>query len=811
MALFVSRFTFYNLLSSGMFQNYIKTALRNLYKNKIHSFINITGLSVGMAVAMLIGLWIWDELSYNKYHGNYDHIAQVMQQRTVNGIVRTGQAIPLPLEAEMRKSYGSDCKHIVMTSFTEPHILSTGDKQITYPGNFIGAEGPDMLTLNMLRGSRNGLQGPSSILISQSVAKALFGDDDPMGKFIKLDNKATFSVSGVYEDLPRNTTFSNLAFMAPWDFFAASANWIGRSPTDWGDNSLLMYVQVADHTDMHRLSEKIKNVVLTNTSPNEAKFKPELFLHPMSKWHLFATFENGVNTGGAIQYVWLFGIIGLFVLLLACINFMNLSTARSEKRAKEVGVRKAVGSLRGQLISQFYCESLLMAALAFGFSLLLVWYALPFFNEVANKKMTLLLNNPLFWAMSTGFTLFTALMAGSYPALYLSAFKPVKVLKGTFKAGALAALPRKVLVVLQFTISTVLIIGTIIVFKQIRFAKDRPVGYSRDGLVYIETATDDLHNHFDAVRTDLLKSGAVTEVAESSSPATGINNTRSDLDWKGKDPGMTTDFGNISVTPEYGKTVGWQFVDGRDFSRQFLTDSSAVVLNEAAVKYMALTHPVGETIKIGKKQFSVIGVVKDMVMGSPYQPAKQTIFRLTNRNPGYINIKINPAVSAHTAIAAIAAVSKTYAPAVPFSYKFADEQYARKFNNEERIGTLASVFAVLAVFISCLGLFGMATFMAEQRIKEIGVRKVLGASVFNLWGRLSKDFVALVVISLIIAIPIAWYCMHNWLQQFEYRSNIPWWVFAAAGVGALLITVLTISYQTIKAALTNPVKSLRSE
>ncbi|GGB24366.1 ABC transporter permease [Puia dinghuensis] len=795
-----------------MFKNYLTIAIRNLRKNKAHSFINIAGLSVGMAVALLIGLWIYDEISYDKYHANYNRIAGVMQQVTINGRVHTVGDIPLPLDAELRKSYGKDFEHIVMTAFTGNHILTVGEKKISYAGNFVGSEGPDMLSLHMLRGTRSGLVGPSGMLISTSVAKALFGDEDPMDKVISLDNKASFKVSGVYEDLPDNTTFHDMAFMAPWDFFvAASADFNGRNPTDWNDASLFMYVQVREHAGMQRLSAKIKNMILDHAGPGQVKLKPQLFLQPMSRWHLYSEFKDGVNTGGAIRYVWLFGIIGGFVLLLACINFMNLSTARSEKRAKEVGIRKSIGSLRGQLIGQFFTESIFMATLAFAFALLLVWLSLPFFNEVADKKILFPWSNILFWALTLAFVLFTGVVAGSYPALYLSAFRPVKVLKGRFNAGRWAALPRQVLVVLQFTVSVVLIIGTMVVFRQIEFAKDRPVGYTRDGLVYIETSTSDLHDHFSAFRADLLKSGAITEVAESNSPTTGVNYNRGDVTWPGKDPSMSADFGNIAVSTAYGKTVGWQFTAGRDFSPQLRTDSAGLVLNEAAVKYMGLKDPVGQIIRVGKFDLTVIGVVKDMVMGSPYEPVKQTLFRLGHGAFDYVDVRINPAVSTHEAIRTLEAVCKTYSPAVPFACKFVDEEYARKFSNEHRVGRLAGLFAALAIFISCLGLFGMASFMAEQRVKEIGIRKVMGASVVNLWALLSKDFLLMVAISIVIALPLGYNFMGNWLMHYPYHATMPWWVFAWAAAGALLITLLTVSYQGIKAAMMNPVRALRTE
>lgn len=793
-----------------MIKNYLKVAWRNLIKNKATALINIGGLAVGMAVAILIGLWIWDELSFDKYHKNYDHIAIVTQNETFNGTVNTGAAVSLPFDAELRKSYGNDFKHIALSSWTNKHIFSAGNKNLSFSGNFMGDEAAEIFSLNMLAGNDKGLKDRSSILISQSVAKALFGDANPVNKIVKLDNKDVFKVSGVYEDLPANTTLHDVAFIGPWEYYINQPE-NRRSLTDWGDNSLFVYVQIADNADMAKVSAKIHDIKLNKINKEDRKFNPIAFLQPMSKWHLYSEFKNGVNTGGAIQYIWLFGIIGTFVLLLACINFMNLSTARSERRAKEVGIRKAVGSVRKQLIAQFFCESFLIAFLSFAFSLVLVGLSLPWFNDVAGKEISLPWSNPFFWAAGLGFTFLTGVIAGSYPALYLSSFNPVSVLKGTFKAGRFASIPRKVLVVIQFTVSVILIIGTIVVFKQVQFAKNRPVGYSRAGLINIEVTNDDLHKHFTALRSDLINSGAVIEIAESSSPTTGVNNNRGDVSWKQKDPSMTSFFGNINITSEYGKTVGWQFTDGRDFNSGIVADSSAIVLNQAAVKYMNLKSPVGEIVHIGKKDMTVIGVIKDMVMESPYEPVKQTIFRIGRGALDNVIIRVNPQIGAHEALGKIAAASKTYSPSVPFTYKFADDDYARKFASEERVGKLANSFAMLAIFISCIGMFGMASYMAEQKVKEIGVRKVLGASFFGLWRLMSKEFVVLVITALLIAMPLAYNFMHSWLQRYTYHTALSWWVFAVTCFGSLAITLLTISYQSIKAALANPVKSLRSE
>jgi len=795
-----------------MLKNYLKITWRNLLKNKAFSAINIGGLAVGMAVAILIGLWIWDEVSFDRYHKNYDRIAQVKQNVTNNGEVQTWSTMPFPLAAELRKSYGSDFKYVVMSDGLSDHILTIGDKKLSKAGSYFEAQAPDLLSLNMIKGNRDGLKDPYSILLSESVAKACFGNEDPMNKIIKLDNRLNVKVTGIYADLPRNSTLANVSFIAPWDLYYSNTEWIRTITDPWRPNAFVILIQLADHADLNAVSLKIRDVKLKNVNAQLAKKKPELFLQPMCQWHLYSDFKNGVNAGGRIQYVWMFGIIGVFVLLLACINFMNLSTARSEKRAREVGIRKAVGSIRSGLIFQFFCESLLIAVFAFLLSLILVQGLLPFFNEASDKKMTIPWSNPLFWLLNLCFIVLTGIIAGSYPALYLSSFKPVKVLKGTFRVGCWAVIPRKVLVVLQFTVSVALIIGTIIIFRQIQFAKNRPVGYSRDGLVTIPLATPDIHKEINGVREELAGTGVISSIAEAESPTTGFwSGSSSGFDWPGKDPNLSIDFLKTGISYEYGNTIDWSIKEGRNFSKDFATDSSAVIINESAAKFMGLKKPIGESIKWFSNPFRVIGVVKDMIVQSPYEQPGPTIYFLSV-DPGSVAIvRINPAVSAHEAINKIEPIFKKYNPSQPFEYQFVDDEYAKKFGNEERIGKLAGFFTILAIFISCLGLFGMASFMAGQRTKEIGVRKVLGASTYNLWRVLSGDFIKLVMISLLIASPLAWYFMNHWLQNYSYRSAISWWIFVAAGSGALLITILTVSFQSIKAALANPVKSLRTE
>jgi putative ABC transport system permease protein len=502
----------------------------------------------------------------------------------------------------------------------------------------------------------------------------------------------------------------------------------------------------------------------------------------------------------------------VFVLLLACINFMNLSTARSEKRAKEVGIRKTVGSVRSQLIGQFLSESVLVAFVSFIFAILLVALLMPLFNKLADKSIALPWGNPVFWLVALAFTVITGIVSGSYPAFYLSKFDPIKVLKGTFRVGRFASLPRKILVVVQFTFSIALIIGTIIVFRQIQFAKNRPVNYKTEGLITISMSTPDLYGHYNALRSDLLETGVVDNMAESSSPTTNVYSNQIGFNWQGKDPNTLPVFGTIWVTLDFGKTIGWKIKEGRDFSKDFATDSSAMILNESAVKQVGMKQDIiGQIIDFNDRKYTVIGVIKDMIMESPYEPVEPTVFMFDPENVGIVTVAIKQGIPVRAALSKIEAIFKKYNPGAPFSYTFNDEDYAEKFADEQRVGNLATFFTILAIFISCLGLFGLASFVAEQRKKEIGVRKVLGASVFNLWRMLSKEFALLVIISCLIAIPLAWYYLNNWLQQYDYRTTISFWVFIFSGLGALVITLITVSFQAIKAALANPVESLRSE
>ncbi len=798
-----------------MIRNYLTIALRNLSRKAGYSFINIGGLTVGMAVAMLIGFWIYDELTFDHYHPQHARVAQVMQNQTFNGKIYTQTAIPRPLGPELQRLYGNDFKHIVMSSWTGSHILTYGEKSIDKSGNYATEDAPQVFGLKLIKGSYSALKEPGSIMLSQSTAIAFFGDKDPINELMKIDNFIDVKVTAVFEDLPANTTLHNMNFVAPWLLFENAEPWVKNAAEEWGNNSFQCFVQINDNADMEVLNRKITNVKLDRVPQDEKIFNAQVFLHPMVDWHLRSNWEDGVHTGGLIDYIWLFGAVGAFVLLLACINFMNLSTARSEQRAKEVGIRKSIGSMRRQLIQQFLSESLLVVVFAFLLSIVLVTAVLPLFNVLSGKEMRMPLGNLWFWIISLAFVLFTGLISGSYPALYLSSFEPVKVLKGSLRAGRNASLPRKVLVVVQFTVSIALIIGTMIVYRQIQFTKSRPVGYDQGGLVMFQLKSPDFKGKFEMLRNELKQAGVVTEVAESSSPLTGVWSNNGGFYWDGKDPALQTDFATIWVTHEYGKTINWNVVEGRDFSREFSTDTSALVINQAAVKFMDLKDPIGKVIRWGEdkdaRQYTIIGVVSDVLASSPFENIKQAFYFNTLDEGNWLVFRLTPSLSTSESLAGIEKILKRQFPAVPFDYKFVDADHARKFASEERIGKLSGIFAMLAVFISCLGLLGLASFMAAQRTKEIGIRKVLGASTTSLWGMLSKDFVILVVISCFIAIPISYYYTNNWLKGYEYKTELSWWIFVGASAGALLITLLTVSFQAIKAALGNPAKALRSE
>ncbi|WPU91092.1 ABC transporter permease [Mucilaginibacter sabulilitoris] len=796
-----------------MIRNYLKIAWRNIINNKVYSAINILGLAAGMAVALLIGLWVVNEYSYDLFFPNYKQLYRVeLNFTSQHDGEHTQTALSIPLADVLRKDI-PEIKRVAETDWVgwQWHSLMVGDKKLYLGG---GATAPDFLKMfqyPFIQGNnRAAFTDPYSIILTAATAKALFGNADPMNKMVRIDNQQNLKVTGVLKDIPKNATLQ-FSYLTPFSFKEQTETWMKNARTTWTNNSFNAFVELQPGISLEQVAPKIKNLVYAH-SPQMRPAKPVVILHPLKDWHLYSDFKNGKPVGGFIDYVRMFSIIGILVLLIACINFMNLSTARSERRAREVGVRKAIGSQRSNLIAQFLAESVLITFIAFFFSILFVQLALPSFNTLVEGSIRIPYGNPVFWSVMICYVLITGLLAGSRPAFYLSAFNPVKVLKGAIKEGKGAALPRKVLVVAQFSCSIALIISTIIVYQQIQHAKSRPTGYNADRLMMSDMSSD-LNNKYDALKNDLLASGMVESVAAASSPITNIYSHMSLDKWPGKNAGDEgVNIAAIFVSDNYFKTLGMQLKEGRDFTNSWTADSTTVILNETAVKRIGLKNPINQLITWNGNTTPVriVGVVKDALMESPFTPISPTIFS-HGHQANNIMYRLSPNVNTHDAIAKLTKIFDSYNPAYPYIYQFVDEEYNHKFNLEMLVGKLAGVFAGLAILISCLGLFGLAAYVAEQRTKEIGIRKVLGASVTQVWLLLSKDFILLVTISCGIASPVAFYFLQNWLQKYDYRITIGPWVFIISALVAMVITLFTISFQAIKAALTNPVKSLRSE
>lgn len=794
--------------STAMYKSYFRVAMQNMVKNKLHAFINISGLATGITVAIIISLWIYDEVSYNTRFSNYDRIGQALQNITANGEVGTWSNVPWPLGNEIRQNYGSDFRYVSMVSYAFPHTMEVGKEKYSKTGVYCEPDFYPMFDVEVIRGTLR-TNEPSAIMLSESTAKAYYGDRDPIGQVINMDGES-FQVSGVYKDFPPRSRWTDVSFLAQWSKFMTVAQ-LEQMDDPWRPNSFHMYVMLADGADFKSASLRIKDSRLKKVNAALATKKPEIFLHAMADWHLRADFRDGKQTGGLIQYVWMFGIVGVFVLLMACINFMNLSTARSEKRAREVGIRKAVGSYRSQLITQFFSESVLTVFIALMLALAATQLLLPVFNSIAEKNMALPWSNPMLWGGVAGASIVIGLLAGSYPALYLSSIRPVSALKGAFKAGRSASLPRKVLVVLQFSVSAMMIIATSAVFLQIQHGKNRPLGYSVDGLVYVSGITPAVHEHYDVIRKDLIDNRSIVELTESISPTTGRWGTSSRIDWDGKDPDLSVDITMFEASYEYGKTIGWEILHGRDFSRDFPADTASVILNETMARYLDRKDVIGETVRSRDIPYKVIGVVRDVVFGGPYDPVRPALYFVSTGQLNYFTFRLNPEKPFTESIGNIEVAMKPHMNGEPFSFQFVDADQAGKFGNEQRVSTLASIFAALAIFISCLGIFGLSSFIAEQRTKEIGVRKVLGADLSQLWVLLSRDFVMLVTISCFLAVPFAYTILQSWLEGYRYRVSLPWWIFIAASVGTLAITMLTISWHVIKVARVNPAHTLKME
>lgn len=789
-----------------MLLNYIKIAVRSLLKHPSFSFINIAGLSTGLACSILILLWVYDEVTFDQYFSKYDNIYQVKVNSVVDKGVVTGQSVPYALKDALIAE-DSRIKRTVRTNWGEGALLGVGDKKLNKVGLWATESFLDMFDLNLLKGTTRALDDPRSIVLTASLATALFGDEDPLNKTVVVDNAGELKVTGVVADLPDNTTFSDYEFFISYGYYELTQSWVANVKDRWDNNVSQVYVELEPGTPVNEVDGVIQGMIAER---HPALSNVSLFLHPMSHWRLYTNFTNGKESGGMILYVQLFTGIAIFILVIACINFMNLATARSERRAREVGIRKSIGSRRKDLIFQFLGESILLAVLAFLVSLVLVELLLPLYNQLVSKQLTINYFSPTFWLLGFGLTFATGVLAGSYPAFYLSSFNPVHVLKGKVMVSGRSATPRQILVTLQFVFSILLTIAAIVVYQQIDHMRKREVGYDRENLLLIWTSSD-IEKNYRPLKTELLASGYVEAMCKSNSPVTAIFSTNTLEDWPGKQEGQRIEFTTIATEYDYTKTLGIRMLHGRDFSPEFPSDSLAIIVNQATVDVLNLQNPIGETVKMWEQTWTIIGVTENILMGSATRPIEPMVMVMSPSWSSTISVRLSPGKDLAESLAGTEAIFRKYNPAFPFEYRFADEEFEKKFATFNMIGRISSVFTLLTLLITALGLFGLASFATEQRSKEISIRKVLGASVSSLVLLITRDFSRLVLVAFLIAAPAGWYFMNVFLERYTYRVEISVWVLPAAGISALLLTLAIVSTQALKSAVSNPVESLRSE
>ncbi|WP_225034924.1 ABC transporter permease [Winogradskyella sp. SM1960] len=783
-----------------MILNYIKIAFRTLRKNKGYSFLNIFGLAIGITCASLIFLWVEDEVSYDSNFENQDQVYYVPTHQEYEGEWRTFNSTPGPL-AEVMKT---EIPGVAKASRTKHRdlLFSVGDNAINSRGRYVDEDFIDIFSLKFVEGNASdAFRSPEAIVITQDTAEQLYGKNTKvLSKVLRVDNTDNYLISGVIENFPKNVTFP-VNWIAPFKRWGSDKEWTNEYGSFFADT----FVALAPEADFETVDVQVRELLEKKTGDNDSK----AFLHSIKDWHLRDHFENGKQVGGRIDSVRLFTVIALIILLIACINFMNLSTARSEKRANEVGVRKAMGSGRTRLMIQFITEALMLAFIASLVSVLLLFVLLPQFNLLIEKDLILGLSQPFHIIFLLGITLVCGIFAGLYPAFYLSSFKPVEVLKGLKVTQGSANFIRKGLVVGQFTISIVFIICTILVFQQIQHVKNRALGFDKDQLISLNV-NGTMIEKFDVIKQDLINSGAVSSVGLNNSGILNGGNNGSNLTWTG---GTDTEDVLIFfryISSDFFETAGMEIVEGRGFYENMAKDSTSVLITESFAKLMGQGSAIGKKIDRGD-EYTVVGVVKDYLFEDMYGQSDPVLFFNYHGEANFMYLKTNPNITVNEVLSQVEAIMKKHNPAFPFEYHFVDDAYNAKFKSEQLIGKLSQLFALLAILISCLGLFGLAAYTAEQRSKEIGVRKVLGASVAGIVKLLSKDFLKLVGLAIVIAIPMAWYVMDNWLGNYAYRIEINWWIFVIAGVVAILIAIVTVSFQAVKAALANPVDSLKTE
>jgi len=788
-----------------MFRNFVLITLRNLRKNGTYSFINIAGLSIGIACSLLIMLWVFDELSFNTFQPKANRLYQVWINAKFDGKINSWTSVPQPTY-EALKTEDSNILNTAISDWGGERLFGVGDNRVNKRTYFVSEEFLEMFQFPLIKGDASlVLDDPNSIVISESMAKILFGDEDPLNQTVRVDDAHELKVTGVLRDIPKNSSLQFDCLMT-WEHKRKTEDWVKESIANWGNYSFQVYVELNDPSKEEVVESAIEDLL---TRKGETDIKREFYLHPLLRWRLHSNFENGKEAGGMVDYVNMFTIIALFILVIACINFMNLATARSERRAREVGIRKSVGSRRHELVFQFMGESIFLACMAFVIAMLIAHLVLPFYNELVQKQLFIDYQAPRFWIFAAVLVSFTGIVSGSYPALYLSSFQPVQVLKGKVRVGRGATTPRKILVTLQFGFSILLIIGTLVIYWQIKHVKGRDLGYNQENLITIDY-TAEVGRNYRTIKQELLSTGVVKSVCKSNSPITEIwsNNF---LGWPGKPEDQKVIFSTIATEYDYTQTMGIKILQGRDFSEDFKSDTSAIIINKAALDVMGLKDPLGAQLDLWGSKRNLIGIVDNVLMGSPYQPVKPMFVVFQPEWSSAVSIRLEKTNDLPASIRKVEEIFNKYNPAYPFEYSFADVEFAKKFTTINMTSRLASLFASLAILITGLGLFGLAAFMAEQRTKEIGIRKVMGASVSSLVTLMSMDFSKLVLAAFALASPLAWWLLNDFLERYPYRIAIPWWVFPLTGVVALVFATVIVSTQAFRAARANPVNSLRNE
>ncbi len=789
-----------------MIKNYLKVAWRNLFRSKFFSTINILGLALGMVCSMLIILWVQNELSVDAYHANGSRLYAIVERQYYDNKIMGQYSVPGVLGDELKKEI-PEVEYATQLDNGERNTFQVGDKILKLDGAFASADIFKMFSYPLIEGStQTALNNPSGIAISRKMAEEFFGSPHAaIGKSIRYENKQNFNITAVFENLPENTSIK-FEYVINWYQYLKENDWAKQ----WGNNGPQAYVMLRPNANAALVDKKIAHFIDHLNKEQTKAFREELGLQKYDQVYLNSDLKDGKPSGGRIEYVHLFSIVAVFILLIACINFMNLTTARSIKRAREIGVRKVVGAVRSVLIAQFIGEAILLTFLSVIAAVILLVFLLPVFNSVTQKQIEYPFAHPIFWLWLTGLTLVTGAISGSYPALFLSGFNPVLVLKGTVKLSTGSVWFRKGLVVFQFFMSIMLIIGTIVISKQVNYIQTKNLGYDRENLLYVPIEGD-LPGKYEIFKNEALQMPGIKDITRITSQPTNFGSSTIGVNWDNKDPNLNIMFTQIGAGYDFIKTMGLKMAQGRDFSKDFGSDTLSYLINETALKRIGYKDPLGRSFTMWGKKGKIVGILKDFHFNSLHNPIYPLIVRLREKEDfGNMLIRTKPGQTKE-AIATIEKLCKELNPRFTVTYEFVDLNYKKLYNNEEMVAKLSDAFAGLAIFISCLGLLGLAMFTAEQRTKEIGIRKVLGASIGSLFTLLSKEFVILVMIALLIATPVAWYAMNKWLLNYNYHIDIAWWIFLLSGVIAITITLVTVSFQSAKAALMNPIKSLRSE